>query len=171
MNSFKSGFACLSLAILTACQSPSQSRSASGIKVSGFGQSLEWQWNFDRWLGQPLESEAEVGKWASQRKKGSQAQYGFVSQPLAADFSLTVASPTSENINRLVAIPLPADRWGVLVVHTSTGVVAFQTSGLVTPLVATPLVTGQIYKVYVAWFSGTARASEYTFVGSFTGGS
>lgn len=168
MRAIKFGCVCLSLAFTVACQSPSQSQSRSGLKVTGFGQSLEWTWNFDRWLGLPLESEGEMGKWASQRKKGSQSTYGFVAPPLAADFTIGAPAVPNTPCNRLVAIPAPATDWRARAVKVSDGSETLSGISAVTPINFPGLAAATTYRGYVAWHIGTARISEWTLVGTFT---
>jgi hypothetical protein len=112
-----------------------------------------------------------MGKWASASKKGSQGSFGYVSAPPITGFTLTVNSPTAENITRNVNIPAPATMWGVRVIHVATGSVAYEFSGGGSTFVATGLTTGELYRVYAAWFLGTVRVSEFAPVGSFSAGS
>lgn len=111
-----------------------------------------------------------MGKHAQYAKRGTARQQGNVAAMGNADWSLGAVTATTQVVNLLAAFPPNADRWGVLVVNAATGVVAFSTFQLATPITATGLVTATTYRVQVAWFQspGFQRVSDWSPARTFT---
>lgn len=114
-----------------------------------------------------------MGRHRAKLMAGSAAATGFTSPPLVTDFSLALNTATSENITRIAGFPPTADRWTVIVVDALTGAITFQNTALGSPINATGLTTGRVYRVYMAWaVSGSLqRVSDWSPPQSFTAGS
>ena len=109
-----------------------------------------------------------MGKWARKRRTGSNAAFGIMPAPNAADFSIgTPAVPTTP-INRLVSIPAPATDWSVRSIRTATGAISMSGISAVTPINANTAVAATAYKIQVAWFAGTVQLSDWTTLGTIT---
>jgi hypothetical protein len=105
-----------------------------------------------------------MGKFASQIKRGGVTAFGSQAAPLSADFTFGTLTSATIPVNRVPAIPPPADRWGILVVDQATNTVAFTNIAAGTPITATGLTTGHTYRVQIAWFVSPSlnRVSEWS---------
>lgn len=156
-------------AILSGCQSPSHTNSVNGLQITGFGQSLAWTWTFERSLLNRPESEAEMGKWASSAKKGSQGTYGQQSAPLVADFTVGAPAAGVTPVTRLIGVPLPSGFLLVRTVKVIDGSVLDNVASIAVPVNAQTPTVGAVYKILVAWGTTTLRFSEYTSLGTVVG--
>lgn len=164
MRATRFGLSFLGLALILGCstQVPSAQRTLLGI--TGYGVSLELLSASASAAKSDPPMEVNVGKYASQLKRGSVWSFGALPAPGLADFSLGALTSTTIPVNRIAGFPGEADRWGILVVNAATGAVAFTNIAAGTPITATGLTSGQTYRVQIAWFiSGSlARVSAWS---------
>lgn len=155
-----SWFTCglLILALLSACtgQYPNATRTLVG--VSGYGITLELLSSSASAPAQGVESEVKVGKWASQAKRGSAAQHGRAARPGDAPGSWTAVTGGVGVITvaRIEALPAEANAMIFRAIDTTNNTVARESGTL------TGLVSGRLYRVDSAWYSGAIRISDYS---------
>lgn len=102
-----------------------------------------------------------MGKWASQRKRGSAQQIGQLSPPLLADWSFTAVGANTITVHRITAAPAPANGIWTRGKQSSSslyGVPAWvATDNPFGGLVATTL-----YDFQIAWGTSTVQMSDWT---------
>lgn len=109
-----------------------------------------------------------MGKWNAVKRAGGNASFGVMPAPLGALFSLGAPTAPAMDVNLVGAIPAPATEWSARSVRVSTGAVAGGTISAGTPISVPVAGTPVPYRIQVAWYSGTARLSEWATLGTIT---
>lgn len=109
-----------------------------------------------------------MGKFATYQKRGGSGFMGPLTAPRAADFSVGTITTSAIPINRGIGFPGGADGAAVMDVKVSDGTPIVQAPTAATPIANSGLTTGTQYRVYVSWYNGTARVSDWTLVSTST---
>lgn len=128
-------------------------------------------WLFSRclWASIRFLRKVSMGKWAQYQKRGTARHHGFLSAPVATDWSVGTPLASSCPMNRLVPIPTGALDWSIQTT-LATGGAPVGTAGISasTPISATGLTTATNYRSRIAWFNGTLRVSDWSDWKTFT---
>jgi hypothetical protein len=104
-----------------------------------------------------------MGKWAQYRKRGTNVQQGSLAAPVAGQFTVGTPTTTTIPVTRVASIPLGADDMVARAIVAATGTIgATQAGAGGTNLTLTGLVSATAYRVYVAWFNGVVRVSDWS---------
>lgn len=105
-----------------------------------------------------------MGKHAQYAKRGTSAGQGFLSPPLATEWSATSLTSTTGTATLSVPIPAGADRWGVMAIRTTTNIPVPVNVGTGFSLTITPLTPSSNYRLVAAWFSSASniQVSEWS---------
>lgn len=103
-----------------------------------------------------------MGKWSSMRRAAGQHAAGVLAPPGPTEWQIDGHTPTTITAERLVSRPLGCDGVGTLAVPVATGTPATLSPPVALQPVLTGLVSGTAYRVYMAWYSGSVRVSEWS---------
>lgn len=102
-----------------------------------------------------------MGKWSAQRRSGGGVTAYQLAAPGPADWQLTSHTSSSITVDRLGAIPSPANGIRARAVNIATGS-PFTSSTQVTTATVSGLSSGATYRVQVAWFNGAVQMSSWS---------
>ena len=105
-----------------------------------------------------------MGKHAQYSKRGSSVGIGLLPPPLSSDWTRYNATTEGTSVSLTVPIPAGADRWGVMVITSSTDVPAATIVSTGTTFSFTTLLPGTSYRAIAAWFktSSNIQVSEWS---------
>lgn len=111
-----------------------------------------------------------MGKHAQYLKRGTAGGQGYLTAPLATDW--TLATPGSNDIVATLTVPIPAgaDRWGVMAIRISNNVPVPVNVSTGSSVTVTPLVVVTAYRAVAAWFSTASnrQVSDWSAPKTFT---
>lgn len=128
-------------------------------------------WALKSYLSISLSAGGKVamGKWASQRKKGSQVMFGQMSPPLVTDVTLGVPAAGVTVATRAISVPAPATHWRARSIKVLDGTIQ-QPVAQAGSNISVPTVTvGALYKIQAAWGTLGEQYSDWTTIGTVTG--
>lgn len=148
----------LGLASLTACTGRFPNAQRTLFSVDGYGVSLALLQSSASAPETGAGSEAIVGKWASQAKRGSSFGLGTLQAPgpAAVDWTLTSTLAGRVESTRLAALANGATGFNYRVIDSVTGAATIYAAQ------QTGLVSGRTYKGQAAWFNGALQVSDWS---------
>jgi hypothetical protein len=109
-----------------------------------------------------------MGKWASQRKRGSAVQFGILGAIPLANLSIGTITSTAIGLIFSGSPPAPATQFGEMIVRVSDGTVMGVNWGPTSPRSVSGLTTVTSYRVYGTWGTNQTPMADWTLLGTFS---